>query len=73
MSDSSSSRLAAELRTWVEGRAPGVRLPSTRALAREHGVGPVTVQDALKELSGEGLVESRPGVGTFVSSAAQAR
>lgn len=73
MTDSSSSRLAAELRSWVSGRAPGARLPSTRALAREHGVGPVTVQDALKELTAEGLVESRPGVGTFVSSAAQTR
>ncbi|MFZ2272740.1 GntR family transcriptional regulator, partial [Corynebacterium variabile] len=61
MSDSSSSRLAAELRTWIAGRAPGTRLPSTRTLAKEHGLGPVTVQEALRSLTADGLVETRPG------------
>jgi DNA-binding transcriptional MocR family regulator len=73
MSDSSSGRLAAELREWASGRAPGTRLPSTRTLAREHGVGPVTVQDALRKLTAEGIVESRPGVGTFIAAADRSR
>lgn len=65
MSNSSSSRLVSELRRWIAGRAPGSRLPATRALVREHGVGPGTVQAALRTLAAEGLVETRPGVGTF--------
>lgn len=69
MSDSSSSRLAAELRAWASGRAPGTRLPSTRALVRDHGVGPVTVQKALRTLTAEGLIETRPGAGTFLTAA----
>ncbi|WP_066587599.1 MULTISPECIES: aminotransferase-like domain-containing protein [Corynebacterium] len=73
MSDSSSSRLAAELRTWVADRAPGTRLPSTRTLARDHRVGPVTVQEALRTLGAEGLIETRPGSGTFVANAHRAR
>lgn len=73
MSDSSSSRLAAELRTWASGRAAGTRLPSTRALVRDHGVGPVTVQKALRILTAEGLVETRPGSGTFLTAAPDTR
>lgn len=73
MSDSSSSRLAAELRSWIADRAPGTRLPSTRLLARENGVGPVTVQESLRILTAEGLIETRPGVGTFVATARHTR
>lgn len=73
MSDSSSSRLAAELRTWIDGRAPGTRLPSTRTLAKEHGLGPVTVQEALRSLTADGLVETHPGVGTFIATASETR
>ncbi|MDN6352466.1 MAG: GntR family transcriptional regulator, partial [Corynebacterium sp.] len=73
MSDSSSSRLAGELRSWISGRSPGTRLPSTRTLAREHGLGPVTVQEALRALTAEGLVETRPGVGTFIATASETR
>ncbi|MGO1949338.1 MAG: GntR family transcriptional regulator, partial [Mycobacteriaceae bacterium] len=53
MSNSSSSRLVSELRRWIAGRAPGSRLPATRALVREHGVGPGTVQAALRTLAAE--------------------
>ncbi len=66
MSDDSSARLAAELRRWVTGAPPGDRLPSTRDLVARHRVSPVTVQRALRELSLEGLVEARPGIGSFV-------
>ncbi|MEJ6548507.1 PLP-dependent aminotransferase family protein [Corynebacterium sp. USCH3] len=68
MSQSSSARLVEELRGWVVGHAPGTRLPATRALVRDHGVGPGTVQTALRTLTAEGLVDTRPGVGTFVAA-----
>ncbi|GAB3848119.1 PLP-dependent aminotransferase family protein [Nesterenkonia populi] len=55
-----------ELRSWAEQAPAGARLPSTRALVAEHGVSPVTVQKALRQLVSAGLVESRPGVGNFV-------
>lgn len=57
-----------ELRSWISGRAAGTRLPSTRTLVREHEVGPGTVQSALRALAAEGLVEARPGVGTFIAT-----
>ncbi|WP_426958647.1 GntR family transcriptional regulator [Muricoccus radiodurans] len=44
----------------------GTRLPGEPDLAAEHGVARVTVRRALDQLAQEGLVERRPGVGTFV-------
>ena len=73
MHDDSSTRVSAALRQWISGAPPGARLPSTRALVAEHRVSPVTVQKALRELTHGGLVESRPGVGTFVRAARTAR
>ena len=58
--------MASELRRWIATAPPGARLPSTRALVRQHQVSPVTVQKALRDLTGVGLIETRPGVGTFV-------
>lgn len=66
MNDDSSARIVAGLRAWIADAAPGARLPSTRTLVAEHGVSPVTVQKALRVLAAQGVVESRPGVGTFV-------
>lgn len=43
------------------------RLPSEPALAQEHGVSRVTVRRALDRLAGDGMIERRPGSGTFVS------
>ncbi len=43
------------------------RLPSEPALAQEHGVSRVTVRRALDRLAGDGMIERRPGAGTFVS------
>ncbi|WP_410812708.1 PLP-dependent aminotransferase family protein [Micromonospora sp. 067-2] len=66
MNDSSSSRIEAGLRNWIATAAPGARLPSTRELVARHQASPVTVQHALRMLTARGLIESRPGVGTFV-------
>src|SRR3954449_1946056 len=73
MNDGSRSRLAAELRSWIANAPPGARLPSTRALVARHQVSPVTVQKALRDLAGKGLIDSRPGVGTFVRAVPTAR
>ncbi|MDI9914628.1 PLP-dependent aminotransferase family protein [Rhodococcus sp. IEGM 1379] len=64
---SSPQRVIDGLRTLIRASAAGAQLPSTRTLAATHGVGPVTVQRAIRELVGEGLVETRPGSGNFVA------
>jgi GntR family transcriptional regulator len=43
------------------------RLPSEPTLAQEHGVSRVTVRRALDKLTSDGMIERRPGAGTFVS------
>jgi DNA-binding transcriptional MocR family regulator len=73
MGHGSSSRIAAALRDWVASAPPGARLPSSRTLVAQHEASPVTVQKALRELSSDGLIESRPGVGTFVRAVRAAR
>jgi DNA-binding transcriptional MocR family regulator len=73
MNDSSSSRIVDELRHWITTATPGARLPSTRALVARYQVSPVTVQQALRTLTGQGLIESRPGAGTFVRAVRTAR
>ncbi|GAA3342450.1 hypothetical protein GCM10020358_37450 [Amorphoplanes nipponensis] len=73
MDDGSSSRIVDDLRAWIGTAAPGARLPSTRELVARYRVSPVTVQRALRRLSGAGLVESRPGAGTFVRVARAVR
>ena len=47
--------------------APGARFPSTRQIAADYHVSPVTVSRALAALSAEGVVGTRPGSGTFVA------
>ncbi|WP_313362833.1 GntR family transcriptional regulator, partial [Microbacterium sp.] len=64
MSQDSTARIVAGLRTWVAAAAPGARLPSNRALTAEYAASPVTVQKAVQQLVRLGLVEARPGVGT---------
>lgn len=56
----------AGLRQWIASAPPGARVPSNRALVAEYGASPVTVQKAMAHLARLGLVESRPGAGTFV-------
>ncbi|WP_026266297.1 aminotransferase-like domain-containing protein [Arthrobacter sp. 131MFCol6.1] len=73
MSYDSTSLMAAKLREWIAAAAPGARLPSTRSLVAEYQASPVTVQKVLRTLSAQGLIESRPGVGTFVRAVRTAR
>jgi GntR family transcriptional regulator len=45
---------------------PGDRLPTAKAVVELTAVNPNTVLKAYRELEREGLVEPRPGLGTFV-------
>ena len=65
--------MSARLREWIAEAAPGSQLPSTRSLVAEYQASPVTVQKALQTLTAQGLIESRPGVGTFVRAVRTAR
>lgn len=68
MNQRSSAAIEASLEDWISSASPGARLPSTRELTARHAVSPVTVQAALRSLVRRGLVETQPGVGTFVST-----
>lgn len=73
MSNSSSDRIVAALREWIAAAPAGAQLPPTRVLVAQHEASPVTVQKALRTLVSQGIVESRPGVGTFVRAIRTAR
>lgn len=62
-------QLVEQIRHSVEvgGLTAGERLPTVRALSEELRVAPNTVVKAYNELQREGLVESRPGIGTVVA------
>ena len=63
--------IAGELRRRIESGelAPGMRVPSTRAIVDEWGVAMATATRVLTELRHEGLVRAVPGVGTVVDGA----
>ena len=46
--------------------APGARVPSERKLSEMLGVSRITIRHAVRLACQEGLLEQRPGVGTFV-------
>lgn len=62
-------RIAAQLRAAIIGHAlpPGHRLPGQREMAAQMGVGVPTLREALAILAAEGLVITRPGMGTYVT------
>jgi DNA-binding transcriptional regulator YhcF (GntR family) len=66
---SRSERVALSIRERILGGhyKPGAMLPGRRALAAEYEVAPLTIEQAFKNLQGEGLVRSENGRGTFVS------
>ena len=53
--------------------AAGQRLPSVRAIARQLDVSITTVEKAVRELALEGMLEGKPGKGTYVRAARQPR
>lgn len=53
--------------------APGQKLPSERELARQMEVGRSSVREAIGVLQVDGIVETRPGSGSFVAADVAAR
>lgn len=47
--------------------APGDPLPSVRSLAQELGINPNTVQKSYRTLEQQGILDSIPGKGSFIS------
>jgi GntR family transcriptional regulator/MocR family aminotransferase len=68
-------RLCESLRDAIAGGrlAPGTRLPSTRALARQLSVSRNTVVNAYEQLALEGFIVATPGSGTRVCGARPTR
>lgn len=67
--DAPNARRIAEVITdeIVSGRlSPGTKLESERALAQRFGVGRPLIREALRSMEEAGLIETRPGRGTFV-------
>jgi GntR family transcriptional regulator len=66
-----ADRLAAQL---LDGDPPeGQAMPSVRTLASQYLLNPLTVNRALQALGDEGLLESRRGLGLYVTSGARER
>ena len=64
-----SAQIARELRNDIESRRlrPGDKLPSSRELASQWGVGIGTVTKAMETLAREGLITTRPRSGRVVA------
>jgi DNA-binding FadR family transcriptional regulator len=66
-----ADRIAADIRA---GRlTPGERLPAERELARRLEVGRASVREAIAALQVAGMLETRPGSGSFVAAGAAER
>ncbi|WP_167577407.1 FadR/GntR family transcriptional regulator [Ammoniphilus sp. YIM 78166] len=63
--------IAEELQRLIESGLikPGDKLDSIESLAKEYHVGRSTIREALSQLKAKGLIESRQGGGTYVTSA----
>ncbi|OLR92695.1 aminotransferase-like domain-containing protein [Actinokineospora bangkokensis] len=71
MSESSSSVHVADLLdAEIRSSPAGTRLPTNRELVKRFAVSATTVSHALAILGQRGLVDSRPGAGTFRSASA---
>jgi GntR family transcriptional regulator len=68
MAEPSYRLIALELRRQIQtGKlSAGQQLPTEPELREEHGASRNTIRDAIKWLTSNGLVETRPGQGTFV-------
>ncbi|MFE9656846.1 PLP-dependent aminotransferase family protein [Micromonospora sp. NPDC006431] len=63
-----ADRVIQDLRALTAAAAAGTRLPSVRELTARHQASPVTVAEAVRQLVAQGLIETRPGKGTFVAA-----
>ena len=70
--NNSTHRVTQYMRDMARAAQPGSRLPSVRDVMRRLQVSPVTVQRALDALTQAGVIEARPGQGTFVCAAREA-
>ncbi|MCW3842886.1 aminotransferase class I/II-fold pyridoxal phosphate-dependent enzyme, partial [Micromonospora yasonensis] len=68
-----ADRVIQDLRAAATAAEPGTRLPSVRELTARHHASPVTVAAAIRQLVAEGVIEARPGRGTFVAIPPQQR
>jgi AcrR family transcriptional regulator len=70
-----STKITAEIRRQIQSGklAPGDRAPSTREITRRWGVAMATASKVLATLKQEGLVHTRPGVGTVVAGVTSPR
>ena len=75
MTGPASTRIAAEIRGQIQSGelAAGKRVPSTREITRRWGVAMATASKVLATLKEEGLVRTRPGVGTVVAGTSSSR
>lgn len=55
------SRLVEEIRTLLQTKEPGERLPSERALAQEYVVSRASIKRAILQLIAEGVVDHQAG------------
>lgn len=62
-----SQRLHENLGQIIAAAAPGERLPSEPALARNLGVSRATLREAMRTFETQGLIRRRQGSGTYVS------
>jgi DNA-binding transcriptional MocR family regulator len=68
----STKTVTRHLQLLATEQEAGSRLPSVRDLMRQFGVSPITVRKALVHLTHQGVLEARPGLGTFVAGARSA-
>ncbi len=61
------ARIERALREQVVRGRPGDRLPSDTELREAYGVSRMTARTAMQRLADEGLVERRPGLGSFIA------
>src|SRR6202044_217740 len=63
-------QIADELEEQIRSGAlsPGSQLPTEDDLRNKYRASRNTIRDAIKRLVGQGLVETRPGQGTFVTT-----
>ena len=66
-----ADRIAGEIRMGL--LKPGERLPSERDLAQRLEVGRASVREAIASLQVHGVIETRPGAGSFVAADAVER